>query len=216
MPAPPPSIQCAAHSFIARIADPARGGRVVDLSLGTPSITNSRWLAGAYRTTLARNPKEALLPAALKEFSIRVAGWPMVHANQAAFDQWHEYEIAALDTLVKQHSPNSYWSYGRGQKFINILLKYACASFHCGLPPFAGFVAGNPAVASLTPFLHAPVDRYTLTYAAKLPGGDAAWRSLAWSKNLTSNDYGAVQGCLRAAANGVGISLIHYEMAYVW
>jgi hypothetical protein len=216
MPIPTPTLPCASASFIARIADRARRGKAVDLTFGAPGFANAEWQRGAYITTLARNTGEGLSAGTLAAIGKHVSAWPTSHASKAAFDQWHAGEIIALNTLVKKHDPHAFWSYGRAQKFINILLKYACAAFHSGLPHFASYHTGNPGIGAITSWLHAPVDSYTLKHAARLPRGNSGWRYVAWSKALTPSHYSALQAVLAAASVAKGISPIHYEMVYVW
>jgi hypothetical protein len=216
MPIPTPTLRCASATFIARIADPARRGKAVDLTLGAPGFANPEWLRGAYITTLARNKREGLSTAARAAIGHHVATWPLAHLSKAAFDHWHSGEITALSGLVAHHDPSAFWSYGRSQKFINILLKYACTAFHSGLPHFAAYRAGNLGIGAMTPWLHAPVDRYTLKHAANLPRGTSGWRYLAWSKMLTPRHYSSIQTALAAASATKGISPIHYEMVFVW
>ena len=217
MPIPNPSLAAASHLFLARIASATRGSRAVDLSTGgPPGLANREWINGAYLTTLARNHGEGLSAATLSAIQTRAAAWPLAHASKAAFDHWHSGEITALSHLVAHHDPTAFWSYGRAQKFINILLKYACTSFHSGLPHFATYHARNPGIGAMTPWLHAPVDSYTLKHAASLPGGTSGWRYLAWSKMLMPRHYSSIQAALVAASATKGISPIHYEMVFVW
>ena len=216
MAASPPNLQSASQSFIARIADSARRGKAVDLTQGAPGFANAEWQRGAYITTLARNTGEGLSFATLAAIGTHVSAWPTTHTSKAAFDLWHTGEITALDILVKKHDPNAFWNYGRAQKYINILLKYACAAFHSGHPQFATYRTANPGLGTVSPWLHAPVDSITLKHASRLPRGNNKWRYLAWSKALTPNDYASVQTALSTASGAHGISPIHYEMIYIW
>lgn len=213
---PPQSLQCASHSFIVRIADSTRRNKAVDLTLGTPGFANTKWRQGAYITTLARNKGEALSYAALSAIGARVSAWPTNHGSQEAFDLWHSGEINALGKLVAAQSPQSFWSYGRAQKYINILLKYACAAFHSEQSHFATYKVNNPGLGTITPWLHAPVDSITLKHASRLSGGNKTWRYLAWSKALTPIDYTSIRSTLAAASGARSISPIHYEMIYIW
>lgn len=210
------TLQTASHSFIVRIADPARRGKAVDLTRGTPGFANTEWQRGAYITTLARNKGEALSSAALSAIGARVSAWPTNHGSQEAFDLWHSGEINALGKLAAAQSPQSFWSYGRAQKYVNILLKYACAAFHSEQSHLATYKTTNPGLGTITPWLHAPVDSITLKHASRLPGGNKTWRYLAWSKALTPADYTSIQSTLVAASGALGISPIHYEMIYIW
>jgi len=186
------------------------------LTLGTPGFANAEWQRGAYTTTLARNTGEGLSSATLVAIGKHVAAWRPPHTSKVDFDLWHAGEITALGTLVKKHDPTAFWSYGRAQKYINILLKYACAAFHCGHSHFTTYASSNPGLGTITPLLHAPVDSRTLKHAARLPAGSSKWNSLSWSKALTADDYAYVQNALVKASATHRISPIHYEMVYIW
>lgn len=216
MTIPTTTLTCASASFIARIADPARRGKAVDLTLGNPGFDNAEWQRGAYITTLARNSGEGLSSATLAYIGKHVSAWPTTHTSKAAFDLWHAGEINALGTLVKKHDPTAFWSYGRAQKYINILLKYACAAYHCGHSHFTIYALSNPGLGATTPWLHAPVDRITLKHASRLAAGSGEWRYLAWSKALTGEQYNSVQNALGTVSATHCISPIHYEMVYIW
>ena len=225
MPIPTPTLPCASATFIARIADPARRGKAVDLTRGDPGFANPEWLRGAYITTLPQGAKGltvALDPAAKAALATRAAGWRLAHASQADFDLWIQAEVAAISELVAYHSPGTFWSVGRSQKFINILLKYVCAAFYSGIPRFAGFAAANPGVAALTPYLHAPIDRATVVHCISLAATDRGWGDrytpISWWRQMTLTQYNDMQSVLRCAATaaGPGISPIHYEMVFVW
>lgn len=224
MPIPNPSIVSASHMFMARIADPARRGRAVDLSLGgSPGLTNQNWINGAYLTTLPQGAKGyviALTPEGKSGLVERAGTWPLAFNGQAAFDSWLGAEISHIDNIVAEHSPDTDWTLGRSQKFINIVLKYVCAAFHSNMPAFADFVAANPGVEALTELLHAPIDRATIIHAIGLECAHEDWgtttQPLSWWRDMNSDQYDAIQAALRAAAAARGMRPIHYEMVFVW
>jgi len=216
MPIPTTPLTCASASFILRIADRARRGKAVDLTLGKPGFANAEWQRGAYITTLARNKGEGLSSVTLAAIGKHVSAWPTTHKSKADFDLWHAGEIFALGILVKKYDPTAFWSYGRAQKYINILLKYACAAFYCVHSNFTNYASDNPGLGATTQWLHAPVDSITLKHASRLAAGSSKWRNLAWSKALTAEHYYSVQKAIGTVSETHGISPIHYEMVYIW
>lgn len=162
----------------------------------------------------------ALAPAAKTALAARSAHWVLTYASQADFDLWLQSEVAHIAALVKQHSPGTFWSVGRAQKFVNILLKYVCAAYYCGIPHFAAFTAANPGVAALSDYLHAPIDRNTVIHCISLAPPGHGWGTryspLSWWEEMTVPQYLAMQRTLRGAATAAGMSPIHYEMVYVW
>jgi len=224
MSVPHSSLSCCSRVFIDRISDSMRRGRQAQLFTGEPGLFNPAWFLSAYHASLPRGGGEkinsemdASVKAAIAE---HCAGFPLTHANKEAFDRRIREEIERITRLVKERSPTTFWSEGRSQKVINLLLKFSCAAFHCGLPAFAKFQKENSGIGEITPLLHAPVDRATMTWAARGEGAPAFLKNPdkvpSWWRDLTLDQYEQLQVHLGRLADAKGISRIHFEMLYIW
>jgi hypothetical protein len=77
--------------------------------------------------------------------------------------------------IRQAHLP--FMTFGRAQKFINILCKYSYCYYWSGVDP--AWNAANPWVRDLSPFFHIPVDAIVL--------GNLRLESPAWFKRITSS-----------------------------
>jgi hypothetical protein len=224
-----PTVSCASHRFLYRIALASRGSRAVDLTQGgAPGLTNPVWFRGALNTTLLRTQglKFQLSEKCKALLAARVASWNLVFASQVAFNQWFVNEVTAINAQVRQLSPNSYWHsdtagnpvVGRSQKLINILLKYCFTAFHSGL--FPAFQISHPHIRQVSGLFHAPIDRATVVYLINnlptpQPSWGSRWQPLKWM-NLSQVEYDVIQAAIGNLAATASMSPIHYETVYIW
>ncbi len=212
------------RSFLDRINAPSRRSRSVKIFDGDAGLANPCWFAGAYHATFPvgkHGPKvRRVTDECRAQLAEHCSRFPFEHESQAAFDGWMIGEIQAIGQLVAETSPATFWSMGRSQKIINILLKYCCAAYHSGDPRFAAFHEANTCIEELTSFLHSPVDRYTIKHLTRKPGGDREWgrgeRLISWWRDMSHQHYADMQERLRELAAQEAVPVIHYEMKNIW
>lgn len=212
--------------FIDRISAIARRSRRVRIHDGPPGLGNEHWFRGALATTRPRGRpglagRIALSDVAITQLAARCAAFPLQHSNQAAFDAWFYAEVDAVGRTVQATSPGTFWTFGRGQKLINILLKYACAAFHCQRAGLARLASEHAEFARTVQWLHAPVDRETLKHLVRLPGAPKSiggpytlisW----WDREHTPAIYREIQEFIGTIAARKNTCRIHYEMSEIW
>lgn len=220
------------RGFIDLAAHPKRAGKRVELLPKSSHIDFllSNWLNGALSTTALRGkPKKIRTPLnvcnaegnrgynILKE-SISTITQAFIEklrnsvpTTQARFDKIF---FEASENLKHKACNNGLlWSFGRSQKFFNILLKY-------------GFVVSLVApeklskqeldlIKSIVPFQHAPVDSITLEHLRNRTDKNFL-KGIYWGWNMTIEDYEKIRKTIMRFANEAECSPIAYETCKIW
>jgi len=214
----------AAQTFIKRIGDPARRGKRVQLLLGNQikSPCDREWIKGALSTTALRRVPDGIEPPN--------GGLGFVEANNCATEvaenfvqelrrgnngNYTEILLQCCNDLTDRvgNSTDLHWTFGRSQKFFNILCKY----WFCVAAGYGGRLSeeNKNLIETYSDSFHAPIDSVTLRHIVNL-GNASLVQRVYWGWNLTEEKYLSIQSFLSGRAQQKEISTIAYELVEIW
>ena len=214
----------AAQNFIERIGYPARRGKRVQLLLGNQikSPFDREWIKGALSTTALRR-----VPDGIESPN---GGLGFVEANNCATEvaenfvqelrngnngNYTEILLQYCNDLTDRvdRSTDLHWTFGRSQKFFNILCKY----WFCVAAAHGNRLSeeNQNIIATYSDSFHAPIDSVTLRHIRNLGDTNLVQR-VYWGWNLTEEKYLSLQAFLSRRAQQKGISTIAYELVEIW
>jgi hypothetical protein len=213
----------AARCFVRRIGSPSRGGKRVDLLAGdwSGSIFDRAWIAGALSTTALRKRPSSILPplGSLGYAKAQMAAESAAQSLARAMRQGSATEFGAMlsdqcSALIDEAQRlGLHWTFGRSQKFFNILTKYwFCVAV--GHP--TRLKAGERELAlGFSNCFHAAVDSVTLRHVRR---DDTApdLEGIYWGWNLTECKYLEIQQHIRQKADVSSLSPVAYELEHIW
>jgi hypothetical protein len=216
-------IEESARCFIKRIASPARGSKRVDLLHGKwdRTLVDPAWIRGALQTTaLRKRPHGIALPtgslgyAAGQNVAEKLAGhfWSKVAERKGK-----SYEGVLLEACSDMENEMSalglHWTFGRSQKFFNILAKYGfCVAVG---HPNQLRDTDESLMLGLRLHLHAPIDSVTLQHVAGIADAPPLM-GIYWGWTMTREIYSRIQGSIKRHAEHNNLSTIEYELVEVW
>lgn len=212
--------------FMHSLNRPSRGGKRVDLlhENWDGSLVDEKWINGALQTTALRKrpngipqQKGDLGYSQGKSLAMKHAKKFLDELKSTKPDNYSTILLGNCESLKKaMESLGLFWTFGRSQKFFNILTKY-------------WFVVSNAypdrlesqdlaLVKKLSGFLDAPVDSITLNHLKKLKNRPANIKieNVYWGWNMGQKEYLEIQKCLETRAREEGIPKIAYELIAVW
>ena len=213
----------AASGFISRIGSEDRGSRQVNLFHRTwnGTLVDPAWISGALQTTALRK-RPTIIPkpygtlgysagkkqaaAVADNFRAKVASGNIQYYENILFEACDEMES-------EMNSLGFHWTFGRSQKFFNILAKYwFCVAVGCSDKLQE---SDRALVKSLRNHFHAPIDSITLRHVRKLEGAPPL-DSIYWGWSMSREIYGEIQKCIESRAARSGLSKIEYELVEIW
>lgn len=226
-------IEAFCRCFIRRIGSPNRKSKRVDLLRGDGKLNllTSHWIKGALGTTALRK-RPALASHEFKKvvnLKAKAASEPLqkkvIGLNSALRESLNELSLANNDSFTRllfefiekltqmAQAEGVLWSFGRSQKYFNILLKY-CFAVSRAFPEKLD-ASDNALIGRLEPFLHVPVDAVVLNFMQKRLK-NTKLEKLYWGWNMNETSYLWVQDELRKLAKEADCSPIAYETTEIW
>lgn len=209
--------------FIRRIGDPNRMAKRVSLlsQQWEGCIIDPIWIAGALSTTALRKrpnniakPRCALGYANARDEAQKAASRFLLKLRQNCDVDYKQVLIEACEELEKQLSKQSiYWTFGRSQKFFNILTKY----WYCVAKGFPERMHEDDLefVRKLSDHYNAPVDSITLRHIKRHRGGPEL-EGIYWGWNMEKSEYLKIQEWIREQAVKINLSPLEYELIKIW
>lgn len=105
-----------------------------------------------------------------------------------------------------------YWTFGRSQKYFNILTKYYFAVAK-GYPSKLK-AKDRLLVVKWQSILHAPVDSITLSHVKRF--APHLVKGIYWGWNMTDSEYRDIQCKIRELASSKGLCPLAYEIFAIW
>jgi|GEM_PF-3449391 len=212
-----------ARCFVRRIGSSARGSKRVDLLHGKwdRTLVDPAWIRGALQTTALRKrphgiakPIGSLGYAAGQNVAEKLAGhfWSKVAERKGK-----SYEGVLLEACSDMGNEMSalglHWTFGRSQKFFNVLAKYGfCVAV--GYPNQLRDT-NESLMLGLRHHLHAPIDSVTLRHLT-INQGPRSLKGIYWGWNMTIEDYRIIQNHIESLAQVQELSKIEYEFSEIW
>jgi hypothetical protein len=213
-------------AFIHYINRPNRGGKRVDLlhENWDGSLVDEKWINGALQTTALRKrpksiPKQKgrLGYSKGKSLAVNHAKKFLDDLKSSAPDHYSSILLKHCESLKEaMESLGLFWTFGRSQKFFNILTKY-------------WFVVANAypdrlesrdlaLVKKLSDSLHAPIDSITLNHIRRFkdPAEYLNIENVYWGWNMDLKEYLVIQKFLDSLAKEKNMPKIAYELIEVW
>jgi hypothetical protein len=217
------NIEECAKCFVRRIGSPDRRSKRVDLlhEKWSGSLVDPAWINGALSTTALRQrphsilaPKGGLGYAKAKHLAQVFAESfisELSRHDKAAYP--HILRVKCEELTKSASNTGLYWTFGRSQKFLNILAKY----WFCVAKGFPESLQDNERelVLSLNDYLDAPVDSVTLKHLRRMkdtPDLDGIY----WGWNMTERKYDEIQRWIEDRASQIGLSKVAYELIEIW
>ena len=218
------ALEESARYFIDRIGTSSRKGKRVDLFHGgwDGSLIDPAWINGALSTTaLRKRPHSILKPN--KPLGYAAAKSQVEKAARKFYDKlcasdFSDYDVVFLSSCgdlkseVEKNS-NLYWTFGRSQKFFNILTKY----WFCVALAYSGKLSQSDRdlVEHYSGRFHAPVDSITLRHLRKIEGSPQL-EGIYWGWNMSEQKYSEIQDWFRSAESNKLGSAVAYELREIW
>jgi hypothetical protein len=215
--------QEAARCFVRRIGSSSRGVKRVDLLAGdwSGSILDQSWVAGALSTTALRKkplivkPPQGSLGYAkaykAAESAAHSLKLKMQRGNAADFGVMLSEHCSVL--LHDAKGLGLHWTFGRSQKFFNILTKY-WFSVAIGYPKRLN-AQERELVLRFADYFHAAVDSVTLKHVRK-DDSSPDLKGIYWGWNLTEGKYLEIQKHIWQKGDALGLSRVAYELVHIW
>lgn len=143
-------------------------------------------------------------------------------SGPSTFDQLIFEAIKAVERSANPQTSNCLFTFGRSQKFVTLSLKYCYVWWFCKRTdsPQYGDLSW---VERWAPYLHVPVDKYTLGHLGKVPAYNQAAYSgrylISWKWHLGNSRYCRIQDAIKQLSSGPGSPYcdpMHYEMKEIW
>lgn len=217
------NIEECARCFIRRIALTSRGSKRVNLlhEKWDGSLVDPVWVSGALQTTaLRKRPKvipeqEGGLGYAVgKNVAVGMAKGFLFDVRRDDGVSYNEIFETKCEELEREMSLlGLYWTFGRSQKFFNILTKYwfcIVLGFPERLDP-----DDRDLVLGLSDQFNAAIDSITIKNirgAIKVPQLDGVY----WGWNMSRKNYHEIQCLIGDLAEQRGVSKVAYELSEIW
>jgi hypothetical protein len=198
--------------------------RAVDLT------DENDWLNGAFVASAGRENQEGAVlginAQTRQKIEIIITDflWRLsveVVCGQSGFEWLFARGAHQIEDAVSIHSPETWFSFGRAQKVLNIVIKYCYAWWLCkriNSPKFGDLSW----IDKWAPYLHVPVDRETIKHLNR----DSTYRILvhergnstliSWTRRMDKFRYLRIQDAIRRLAQSQNVDPICYEMKYIW
>lgn len=218
-------IEQSARCFIQRIGDPNRGSKRVNLLLKqwSGTISDEHWVNGALSTTALRKrphgirkPDGDLGYKQLKKYASQAASEFVSLLTLAEEPRYDQIFMSMCDKLqLKAEQVGLYWTFGRSQKFFNILTKYwFCMSR--AFPSKLSYV-DLELIKKFSVNFHAPVDSVTLRFLRQHKQSNSCeLTGIYWGWNMTKLQYECIQKILRLNAAQNSLAPVAYELIQIW
>ncbi len=216
------TVNCA-RSFIAYIGAPGRKSKRVYLldSKCSGALDDPIWIRGALTTTaLRKRPQQISKPTGSlgykDAFQVAEKSVSAFISNMrtASGNDYTDILMCICKELAKEVSKlGIYWSFGRSQKFFNILTKY----WYCVAVGYHERLEQNDLefVESLSSHFHAPVDSITLRHIK----ADMIWpplKGVYWGWNMDNKTYLSIQDWISKQGAAIGLTRLEYELIKIW
>jgi len=212
--------------FMHLINSPSRGPKRVPLLHPNwdGTLVDEKWIIGALQTTALRKrpnkiPKQKsdLGYSKGKTIAIKQAQKFLAELRESGADHYPSILKKNCESLREaMESIGLFWTFGRSQKFFNILTKY----WYCVATGYPDLLKSNDLslVKNLSAFLDAPIDSITLKHLRgfKHQVKDLNLENVYWGWNMDYREYLAIQKFLETLSQEMGMPKIAYELIEVW
>jgi hypothetical protein len=217
------NIEECSRCFVARISDSDRKSKCVSLlsQQWNGCIIDPIWVGGALSTTaLRKRPQSISMPKGdlgytkAKDEAKEAASQFLLKLRQNNEVDYTNALIEACDELEKQVSNQGiHWTFGRSQKFFNILTKY----WYCVAKGFSQRISKDDLklVQKFSPHFNAPVDSITLRHVKK-HSDYPKLNDVYWGWNMNKSMYLKIQEWIREQAAKMNLSPLEYELIKIW